>query len=108
MIEDFIKTHRADPAYSHMSYLPIQVLVTDEPREWGLKSATWKVLKQRLAFQSQHCTPETSKEAGRAEVSNKIAEHTIKAIMFEQNLPEPHWEACARSALFLQGSQPGK
>ena len=101
MIEDFIKTRRADPAYSHMSYPPIQVLVTDEPGEWGLKSAAWKALKQRLAFQSQHCTPETSKEAGRAEVSNKIAEHTIKAIMFEQNLPENHWEACARSALFL-------
>ena len=34
-------------------------------------------------------------------MSNKIAEHTIKAILFEQNLPETHWEACARSGLFL-------
>ena len=108
IIEDFITTCRADLAYSqcHMSYPPIQVLVTDEPGEWGLKSAKWQALTQRLWFQFQHCTPEISKEAGRAEVSNKIAEHTIKAIMFEQNLPETHWEACARSALFLMNRFP--
>ena len=79
-------------------------------QENGLKSAKCKALKQRLGFQSWNCTaectPETSKEAGRAEVSNKIAEHTIKAIMLEQNLPETHWEACARSALFLMNRFP--
>ena len=46
MIEDFIITRRADPAYSHMSYSPIQVLVIDEPGEWGLKSASPPPLSQ--------------------------------------------------------------
>ena len=101
VIKEFITEMRADPDYSGLSYPPVQIIKTDEPGEWGLKSKQWAALKKDLKFKSQHVTPETSKEAGMAENANKVAEHTIKSMLFEGNLPQDHWEACARGAEFI-------
>ena len=100
MIKDFVNEMRADPEYDNCDKQLIKYIVTDEPGEWGLKSATWKAVKEDLKIKSIHATPETSKEMGRAEGANKVAEHTIKAMLIEDNLPPDHWEACARSAEF--------
>ena len=66
-----------------------------------MKSGTWDKLKKDYKFKCHHTTPETSKELGHAESSNNIAELTIEAIMMEENMPQDHWQAAARSACFL-------
>ena len=102
IIKEFILQMRSDPDFQSKSgRVLIKYIVTDEPGEWGLKSKQWAKVKQDLEIQSRHCTPETSKEMGYSENSNKIAEQTIMSFLMESNLPEDHWEACMRAAEFV-------
>ena len=107
IIRDFIESMRADPDYQPKDGREIiKYVVTDEPGEWGLKSKQWAQAKKELRIQSRHATPETSKEMGRAENANKIAEQTIMAMLLEANLPPDHWEVCMRFAEFVLARLP--
>ena len=53
-----------------------------------------------MQFKTSYTTPETSKELGMAEISNKTLEIHTKAFLMERNLSPNHWEVCANAAEF--------
>ena len=107
-LEKFIKDIRSDPDFKTEKYEAVQIILTDEPGEWGLKSERWKQLQVKYKFRSRHTTPETSKELGHAEKTNSIVETTMKCGLMEGNLPVDHWEACARMAEFFLNRYPNQ
>ena len=102
MVEQWINSMRADPAFQDLPYKVASAIQTDEPGEWSRRSAKWVAMQLRVkSLETIYVTPETSKEAGHAEKTNCIVEECIKAILFEMDLSPAHWQAAARNAEFL-------
>ena len=101
-IKQWILTNRQQSHFKDMGYEFCEILITDEPSEWSERSTKWQEIKNSVdSFDMQYVDVSTSKEAGHAERTNRTLEETLKAIMMQQNLPEDHWEAAMREAIFL-------
>ena len=99
-MEIFISKLRANPAFHGLTYRVFSVLITDNAGEWCRQCANWQAFEVQMQFETKYTTPETSKELGIAENSNKPLETHTKAFLMERNMPPNHWEICANAAEF--------
>ena len=99
-LETFISKLRANPAFHGLTYRVFSMVITDNAGEWCRQCANWQAFEVQMQFETKYTTPETSKELGMAEISNKTLEIHTKAFLMERNLPPNHWEICANAAEF--------
>ena len=101
-IKTWIIRNRRKSEFTNMGYQFCEIIKTDEPGEWSRRSHRWNAIKDTIPnFDMHYVDVSTHKEAGHAERTNRTIEETMKAIMLQQNLPEDHWEAALREAVFL-------
>jgi hypothetical protein len=70
-LEIFISKLRANPAFYGLTYRVFSGLITDNADEWCRQCANWQAFEVQMQFETKYTTPETNKELGIAESSNK-------------------------------------
>ena len=101
MLERFVTTIRADPAFHDCPYKVFSELHLDNAGEWALNCTDFQRLVQDYGIRAVYSCPDRKQSASRAERACGIVEIVIKSLLMQNNLPAWWWENCAHSAEFL-------
>ena len=102
-IREWIRDMRANPLYSSMpgGYKVVSNIRTDSAGEWEMENEEWTEMAKVMEFTTIWTSPDRKEEAATAEVSNRVIEVMMRAIMYQNSIPVSRWEWALDSTEFL-------
>jgi hypothetical protein len=102
-IQEWIRDMRANPLYSNMpgGYKVVSNIRTDSAGEWEMENEEWTEMAKVMEFSTIWTSPDRKEEAATAEVSNRVVEVMMRAIMYQNSIPISRWEWALDSTKFL-------
>ncbi len=65
---------------------------TDSAGEWEMENEEWTEMAKVMEFSTIWTSPDRKEEAATAEVSNRVVEVMMRAIMYQNSIPISRWE----------------
>lgn len=101
MLEVWLQTVRADPAYGDCRYKLVAQICLDNAGEWSRECEAFGEFVKQGGIGLVYSCPDRKESAALAERAVGIVEIVVKALLMQNSLPPWWWEHCTKGAVFL-------